>query len=262
MKRAAVILLLGLVLLLVPGGTASGQTARITDRNLLGWYVYNGDYLLSPKWQVHTEYQWRRIDFVRTWQQSLARAGLGYQVSEKIQVGAGYTHFTTFPYGEHPVAGGGVPSREHRLHQQVQWADTVGRVLLSHRIRLEQRWLGQAAESNPRQITGWAFQHRVRYQLQAEVPLKGPTLDDKELYLTGFDELFMGFGRNVENNVFNQNRILVGLGYQVNDQFQLELGYLNQITQHAEADPLTGKPIFEINNGFRLNVNVSFDFAK
>jgi len=251
--------LLGFVL--ATGGAVSGQPERITDHNRIGWYVYNGDHRLSRKWQLHTEYQWRRIDFIKRWQQSLARLGFDYQVWEGVQIGAGYTHFTTFPYGEHPVAEEGVPTTEHRLHQQVQWRDTLGRLLLSHRVRLEQRWLGQAAESNSRQIAGWAFQHRIRYQLQADIPLKGPTLDEGELYFTCFDELFIGFGRNVGDNVYNQNRILAGLGYQVNDQFQIELGYLNQITQHAEGDPSTGAPVFENNNGFRLNVNYSFDFT-
>ncbi len=250
------------VFLLALGGTVSGQSPRITDHNPVGWYVYNGDHQLSRKWALHTEYQWRRIDFIKRWQQSLARLGVNYQVREGVQIGVGYTHFTTFPYGAYPVADGGVPTTEHRLHQQVQWGDTLGRLLLSHRIRLEQRWLGQAAESNPRQIAGWEFQNRIRYQLQADIPLKGPTLDEKELYLTCFDELFIGFGRNVGDNVYNQNRLLAGLGYQVSDHFQIELGYLNQITQHAEGDPSTGASVFEINNGFRLNVEYSLDFAR
>ena len=252
--------LLGLVL--ATGGTVSGQPPRITDHNRIGWYVYNGDHQLSRKWTLHTEYQWRRIDFIKRWQQSLARLGLDYQVREGVQIGAGYTHFTTFPYGEHPVADEGVPTMEHRLHQQVQWADTLGWLLLSHRVRLEQRWLGQAAEDNPRQIAGWEFQNRIRYQIQADIPLQGPTLDKGEWYFTCFDELFIGFGRNVGDNVYNQNRILAGLGYQVNDHFQVELGYLNQITQHAEGDPFTGASVFENNNGFRLNVNYSLHFTK
>ncbi len=251
-----------LVGVLAVGGPAYGQTNRITDHNQVGWYVYVGDHQVARKWRMHTEYQWRRVDFIRTWQQSLARVGVAYQVLEKLQVGGGYTYFTTYPYGAHPVADQGVPTQEHRIHQDVQWKDAVGRFALSHRIRLEQRWLSQAADSDPRRVAAWMFQHRIRYYLQANFPLKGPTIEDREFYFTCFDELFVGFGRHVKNNVFNQNRILGGVGYRVSKGCQLELGYLNQITQHSANDLVSGKPVFEINNGFRLNVNYSLDFTR
>ncbi|HEX8528597.1 MAG TPA: DUF2490 domain-containing protein [Cytophagales bacterium] len=247
---------------LAMGENAYGQTNRVTDHNAVGWYVYVGDHAVGRKWRLHTEYQWRRNDFIRTWQQSLARVGLAWQVLEKAATGAGYTHLTTYPYGEHPAAGRGVPTQEHRLHEEVQWKADVGRLALTHRLRLEQRWLGQAGATDPRRVTAWVFQHRVRYYLQANVPLRGPVIDDREFYLTCFAELFVGFGRHVKNNVFNQNRLLGGVGYRVSKGCQLELGYLNQITQHAANDPATGKPVFEINHGFRLNVNYSLDFTR
>ncbi|MGM9511425.1 DUF2490 domain-containing protein [Larkinella sp. GY13] len=235
-----------------------GQQKRIIDRNPIGWFVYTGDHKLSEKWSLHTEYQWRRIQYVRTWQQSLARLGVNYKLTDKVQLGGGYTHFVTFPYGDHPVADQGVPTPEHRLYQDIQVDDTVGRLLLSHRFRFEERWLSQIAETGSRRISGWNYENRVRYQIAVELPLQGVTIDDNEFYLTFFDELFISFGKNAGVNIFNQNRILGGLGYQFWDHFKLELGYLNQITQHAETDPVSGNPVFEFNKGFR--VNVVFDF--
>ncbi|GAB4016739.1 DUF2490 domain-containing protein [Spirosoma koreense] len=238
------------------------QPNRIIDRNTIGWYVYNGDHSLNQRWALHTEYQWRRIDWIQAWQQSLARLGLTYKLTDRIKLSGGYTLFTTYPYGDYPVADAGVPTLEHRLYEDVQLKDKLGIVKLSHRFRLEQRWLSIGADANPRQIEAWEYQHRVRYQLSGEIPLQGPTLDDGEFYLNFFDELFIGFGRNVGQNVFNQNRISGGLGYQLRDSFALELNYLNQITQHPEVDPATGKPVFELNNGFRLNVRYDLNFAK
>lgn len=241
--------------------TSLSAQHRVIDYNLIGWYIYNGDHQLSRKWQVHTEYQWRRIDLIKTWQQSLARLGFAYQLQDRVKLGAGYTFFITYPYGKYPVADQGVPSFEHRTYQDLQWEDKLALLMLSHRIRLEQRWLGQVVETNPRQRKGWEYQNRIRYQLEATFPLQGITLDDKEFYLTFFDELFIGFGKNVENNIFNQNRILGGLGYKLNDNLQVEMGYLNQLTQHAEEDPQTGKIVFEINNGLRLTLHYNIDFS-
>lgn len=94
------------------------------------------------------------------------------------------------------------------------------------------------------------------------MPLQGATLDDHEWYVTFFDELFISFGPNVGQNVFNQNRISGGLGYQLTKSLQLELSYLNQWVQHGALDKATGRPIFENNNGLRLNVAYSLDFTK
>lgn len=257
MKPVTFTLLFGLLL-----GRSFGQTNRVLDHNAIGWYVYTGDHTLSKRWALHTEYQWRRIDFVQTWQQSLARLGLVYKLNDRVTVSGGYTLFTTYPYGDYPTADLGVPFPEQRLYEDITVSDQLGRLKLAHRIRLEQRWLGQPSTANPRHLTGWEYQNRVRYQLAGTFPLAGPTIDDGELYLNVFDELFIGFGRQVGNNVFNQNRISGGLGYQVRDNFKLELNYLNQITQHAESDPLTGKPVFEINNGFRLSVSYDLDFSR
>ena len=241
--------------------TTYGQAQRLSDHNAIGWYVYNGDHKISQKWEVHTEYQWRRVDLIRIWQQSLARLGLNYKLSDKVKVSGGYTYFVTFPYGRYPQAEQGVPYPEHRIYEDVQFKSPYGRLSLTHRFRLEQRWLGQLDEQNPRQVNEWQYQNRVRYQVAGVIALKGDRVHDGEFYLNFFDELFIGFGQNVEQNIFNQNRISGGLGFQVRDNLKFELNYLNQIVQHAEPDDVSGRPVFEYNNGFRMNVIYNIDFT-
>ncbi|HLL96814.1 MAG TPA: DUF2490 domain-containing protein, partial [Spirosoma sp.] len=146
--------------------------------------------------------------------------------------------------------------------EDIEIGDKFGRLELSHRVRLEQRWLAQLSGINTRRVDSWEYQHRIRYQLSANYPLSGSTIDSGEFYLNAFDELFISFGKNVGNNVYNQNRISGGLGYQFNDNFRLELNYFNRILQHSEGDPITKKPIFDIDNGFRLNVDYNFNFWK
>ncbi|MCE7063490.1 DUF2490 domain-containing protein [Dyadobacter sp. CY343] len=250
------------VLLLLSFSNVNAQRERLIDHNAIGWFVYNGDHKLSEKWELHTEYQWRRIDFVRIWQQSLARVGANFIFSEKVRIGAGYTFFQTFPYGSYPQADLGKSYPEHRLHQDISLEETYGKLALTHRFRLEQRWVSELDETNPSKVDKWPFQNRIRYQIDGSFALKGQTIDDREFYINAFDEIFIGFGKHVGENVFNQNRISLGLGYQVFDGLQIELNYLNQIVQHADNDPISGRPVFEINNGFRLNINHSLDFSR
>ncbi|PSR55740.1 DUF2490 domain-containing protein [Adhaeribacter arboris] len=238
------------------------QEGRLKDNNSLGWYVYEGDHQVSKRWELHTEYQWRRVKFIKNWQQSLARIGAAYQVLPEIKVGGGYTSFITFPYGDFPTADTGEPYPERRLHEDLQIKDTIRNIFLQHRFRLEQRWIGQLQENTGKTVTRWEYQNRIRYQVAAIIPLKGTTLENQEWYLNFFDELFIGFGKNVGQNIFNQNRISGGTGYQFTDNFQLELNYLYQITQHAAPDPNSGKPVFEYNQGFRLGIAYNLDFVK
>jgi len=252
--------LLSLLSLLPLASTA--QANRVPDYNTLGWFQYSGDHRLGPRWTLHTEYQARRVHFVRAWQQRLARAGLGYQVLPRVQLAVDYTSFITHPYGDYPTAGTGVPFPERRLHEDVQLSDTMGRVTLMHRLRLEQRWLGQLPDDGRRTVQAWQYQNRVRYQLEAIIPLQGHRLDDHEWFVNAFDELFIGFGRNVANNVFNQNRISAGLGYQVHQNLQVQTNYLYQITQHSESDPATSLPVFEFNHGVILGLTYNLGLVK
>ena len=238
-----------------------GQSARLNDFHSLAWLVYVGDHKVADKWALHTEYQWRRVDLVRDPQQQLARLGLVRTLSPRVKVSGGYTYFQSHRYGQYAeVAGQAVP--ENRIYEDISLADKLGRLGLSQRIRLEQRWLGARGPGGTGPVQKWEYQNRIRYQLSAEFPLQGPTIDNSEWYLTAFDELFIGFGQNVGDNVFNQNRLSGGLGYQFTDRAKLELNYLYQIRSHGEPDALSGQPVVELNQGFRLNILYDLDFTK
>lgn len=241
--------------------TCFGQYPRLNDHNVVSWFVYTGDHKLTKHWAIHTEYQWRRVNGLHQPQQNLARVGLVRTLTDRVQVSMGYTNFQSFRYGDHPDVKGR-PEPEHRLYQDITLSDKLGRVGLEHRVRLEQRLLGNRDATGQGSVQDWEYQNRIRYQLSATFPLRGSTLDDGEFYVNAFDELFIGFGRNVEENVFNQNRLSAGLGYQLLDGAKIELNYLYQLRQHAEADPVANRSVVEINHGFRLNLQYDINFSR
>lgn len=248
----------GLALAALP---AAAQTNRIVDQNTLAWFTYTGDHQVTTRWAVHTEAQLRRVALGAHPQQYLLRLGGVYALPHAVKLGGGYTYFKTYTYGAHPNADPG-PTPEHRTYEDLTLGADYGRLHLSHRVRLEQRWLGQLEPARPSTVASWQYQNRARYQLSGQLPLQGPRLDDHEWYVNFFDELFIGFGPNVDQNIFNQNRISAGLGYQFTDAFQLELNYLNQWTLQGDLDAATSRQVFENNNGFRLNVVYNLDFTK
>lgn len=249
-----------LFLILGKFGISLAQSpVRTSAYNTIGWYMYFGDHKISKKWSIHTEYQWRRDELIVHWQQSLARVGINYQFHEQIILTLGYAMIETFPYGEIPIASLGYAFPEHRIYEQVLIKNNIGRFNLSHRYRLEQRWLGQLTAGQGRTITGWRDVHRLRYQFRVALALKGNTIDPKEFYLAMYDEIFVGFGSKIKQNVFDQNRLYGALGYKVSKPMSIELGYLNQIVQHGNTYNSTN--VFEYNNGLQVAITYNLDFT-
>ncbi|TAG90896.1 MAG: DUF2490 domain-containing protein, partial [Bacteroidetes bacterium] len=197
--------------------SAKAQLTRQSTHSNIGWYCYFGDHKISKKFSIHTEYQWRRTDWIKTWQQSLARVGVNYAINPKVTFTLGYGFINTFTYGEVNPASGVFPiSRtnkegkeqsfpEHRIYQDALINNNLDNVEMNHRLRLEQRYMGLFYDGNDDRISGqWRLFHRFRYRFRIGVPLKGATIDEKEFYLHAYNEVFIGFGEDVGYNIFDQ----------------------------------------------------------
>ena len=237
-----------------------GQNNRLNTSNTIGWYNYFGTFKLSNKLGLHTEYQWRRTDVITSWQQSLLRVGLNYQLNPRVLFRVGYAWVETFPYGDIPINGLGRDFTEHRIFEMAQLSHKEGKVEFSHRFMLEQRFVGRYSSANVSKEDEFPFLNRMRYMIRLQVPLKGNEMKDKTPYIAIYDEILVGFGKNVNANVFDQNRIGILLGYRFNKNTRIEAGYLNQTLQFGRQ--INGQNIFQNNNGIILNTNFNFDLSK
>lgn len=238
--------------------TVHAQNTRISDHNSIGWYNYFGTFKLNNKFGLHTEYQFRRNEFVAEWQQSLLRVGVNYQLNPKVQLRIGYAWIETFPYGEIPINGMGKDFTEHRLFQMATLTDKIGIVDLSHRLMLEQRWVGRYTNANLNKEDDYPMLNRIRYMFRLQVPLKGSEITDNTPYIAVYDEVFIGFGKNVNENIFDQNRLSILLGYRFTSEFRIEGGYLNQTLQIGRK--INNRNVFQYNNG--IIMNAIFNFTK
>ncbi len=249
-----------IIFLTVLTHAAFAQNTGLRDDNTIGWYVYTGTFRWHKQWSLHTEYQWRRENILPTWQQSLMRLGLNYQLNPNILLHLGYGWIETFNYGDYPINAFGKQFPEHRIYQQVNITQKIGRTDFLHRYRLEQRWLGRFNEAASDRPDGWNYINRVRYMLRVQVPLQGPVLDDKEFYLAAFDEIFIGFGKNVNQNVFDQNRISLLAGYRFSKNLRLEAGLLQQLAQLPRR--IQDRNVYQYNNGLLVNLFINADLKK
>ncbi|MEJ7610921.1 MAG: DUF2490 domain-containing protein [Ferruginibacter sp.] len=233
------------------------QEQRLTDNNAIGWFVYTGTFRIKPKVATHTEYQWRRVYGIKKPQQGLFRTGINYALRKDISLNAGYAFAETFPYGDYPVA---TAFPEHRIYEQLALNNQADIVALSHRFTIEQRFVGKILNQNNNKTIHWVYMNRMRYRVRAEMPITKKK-DGKNIWgVALMDEVFIGWGKNIGANVFDQNRLSILLNYKVNQNIKIEAGYLNQILQQGKR--VNDKSVFQYNNGFLLATHLSLSLIK
>jgi hypothetical protein len=257
MKRNTVLFFA--VILLIFAQYTFGQNTRLNTKSTIGWYNYFGTFKLSEKFGLHTEYQWRRDNVITDWQQSLLRVGLNYNLNPRVLFRVGYAWIETFPYGEYPINSLGRDFTEHRIFEMVQLSHKEGIVDFSHRFMLEQRFVGRYSSSSVTKEDEFPLFNRIRYMIRMQIPLKGNEIKDKTPYIAVYDEIFVGFGKNVTNNVFDQNRLGALLGYRFNKNVRIEAGYLNQIVQFGRQ--INSQNVFQTNSGLIVNANFNIDLT-
>jgi hypothetical protein len=150
-------------------------------------------------------------------QQHILRPGLGYDLTPRLALWAGYAWIYTDPIR-------GRSAGEHRPWQQLTWAaaQPLAGFAFSTRSRLEQRLVEDSSD------TGW----RLRQLFRGQRPLRGPW----SVVLQ--DEVFVNFNDADTGAAggFDQNRLFAGFAYQFTPTARAEVGYLNQFIGRPERD--------------------------
>ncbi|MDC0105344.1 DUF2490 domain-containing protein [Bacteroidia bacterium] len=174
------------------------------------WMIYFGNNKLNEKFNIHNEVQYRNYNAVGDLEQLLLRTGLGYNLTpnnNNLLLGYGFIRSENYQNLDTKLV-----LNEHRIYQQFITKQSFGRVIFSHRYRLEERFVADD------------FKMRFRYFLATNVALNHKLLVPNTIYLSAYNEIFI----NAKNQLFDRNRIYGGLGYMVSNNLKLEIGYMNQ----------------------------------
>lgn len=196
-----------------------------TTTEQTGWLAWFNSYKLSPRWGVHLDVQARSADDWRYVRNLLIRPGLTYHFNARHNVTAGYALIQT--YADDAVAGS-KDLTEHRIWQQYIFAHKIKSLPLTHRFRLEQRFIERASDD--------LFSQRIRYFARLIVPLaKSGDGFSKGPFAALQNEIFLNLQNKskLNNSVFDQNRGYGALGYRLSSKFDIEAGYLNQYVNGA-----------------------------
>lgn len=246
--------IIAVILLAVFSITLSAQSIRTPTSNTDVWFAYTGSHKIADKWSLHLEFQYRLNDGISNKMQWFPRVGLTRHLSPQATVTAGYAFIETYPYGEF-ASKSAFP--ENRIWEQLQLKHQVSNFEWVSRFRLEQRYVQSPVPTGTDYAPGPAiFTNRFRLLNRFSMPFKGKTITDNAFYLTAFDEFMINFGENVQKNIFDQNRLFVGIGYKFPKLGRLEVGYLEQTIIKSDA--------IKVENNHTISVSLSnnLDFMK
>jgi hypothetical protein len=202
-----------------------------TTQNQRDWFAYIGQYKVSEKWGVQLEAQFRMDNGLEQNLQNLFRVGGIYYLSQNKNIIGGYALITTFSPSLNQFF------KENRAWEQFQinkkWQNNKNSI--THRFRLEQRWVEKlTADVSLKNTTN--YQNRFRYLNRNLFHLFYLNSENEEIYAVIQDEIFLNIGDNKINSKFiDQNRFLIGAGFNYNNSTRLELGFMNQFVTSSNG---------------------------
>jgi len=212
-----------------------------TIENQRVWFSYTGQYKVSKKWGYHIEAQFRLDNELKQNLQNVFRVGGIYFLSSSKNISGGYALINTF---SNTLDG---YYRENRFWEQYQynkkWHENKNTLI--HRIRLEQRWVeGVGLVDGNVSTLESNYQNRIRYLNRNLFHLGNLNSESEEVYLVVQNEIFLTLGNNkINENLIDQNRFLVGIGLNYNNNIRLEVGYMNQFVSSSFSNDVMNHTI-------------------
>lgn len=240
--------LLAALLLGLPA--AHAQSVTIRDPKWGTWMI--GAVVLpgGPRhWGAYAEVQTRANGLAHQYFYYETKGGITYDVAKNVTVMLAGGRYSTSDYRDR---GAGPLSVEGRLWQQLTLTQLASRLKLEHRYRVEQRWTRFRNSEVPPGLA--RYRGRIRYRLNALLPLNHASFSNHTAFLSVYDEVFF----DPRGPLFERNRLFAGFGYQLDKHLTVQAGWLNQ-TNYIPASFQPG-PAAPQTNASKHNVLVSFTY--
>ncbi|HEY9008627.1 DUF2490 domain-containing protein [Ohtaekwangia sp.] len=199
------------------------------------WFSITTNLKVSKSFTWMLEGQFRQAQDFQPMQYQL-RTGLDIAVSKHISImPLGYVYTWNYRYGKQPLAYG---NNEHRIYQQVTYKHNISRISISHRLRLEQRFIQVHTRDTENRLIDQGYDqklNRLRYRFMATVPINHAKMEAKTYFASAYDEAFLSWGKGITFHEPDQNRLFIGGGYQFNSAFTLQGGFLYQMLIKANG---------------------------
>ena len=220
MTRLCLAFCLTLVLSVYTSDQTLAQTA-VTPSTAWGTWLIGTIQLPGgdTKWGGFAEVQARSNGVFNQYFYNELKGGVSYDLDRNFTLTLAGGRYATYDYQD---LSAGPLNTEKRLWEQLIINQYLSRLKFEHRYRVEQRWLTFRDGAD-------TYRSRVRYRLNMFVPLNHHTFSDKTVFLSIYNEIFL----NPVGPAFERNRLYAGVGYQLNQQWILQAGLVNQTNYNA-----------------------------
>jgi hypothetical protein len=176
------------------------------------WFQYLMSARLTDKSTLTALSQYRSFDLAYDTRLFLVSAYIDYEVAHEVKPAAGFMFLVLDSYKSDNTKK---ERYEKRPFQQVTLGGNIGRTSVSHRFRVEERFI-----SNPND-----FIVRLRYLISLRIPFNSAGEKEK-LYGILKDEIRMNV---VKEDPFDSNRLTAGIGVKVGKNSAIEVAFINQL---------------------------------
>lgn len=225
-----------------------GQQKNVGNGNQQ-WLQYYNQTKLNDKWTLLFDGGYRLKYGFQESSQYIVRAAIGYNINSDIRISSGLAHLGFYSSDK-------INKVEFRPYQEMTVNNKFNKIGLVHRYRMEERFFNPV--TNGEIQTPNTFNFRFRYSLMLSIPLfklsKAKT--DKEFLINFGDEIFINAGKNVVNNIFDQNRFIVSPSFRLNENLTLSL------TWNSQFASTSSQAIFNYTNVFWLQIKHKLNIRK
>lgn len=188
---------------------------RFVNKTEQQWVQYYTESILTNKWSIPFDAGFRWRNNFRNSSQYLIRGALAYKFNDQLSVAAGFGHLGYYN-------GNNVDVTEARPHQEVNYKHKLGTIELSHRVRIEQRFVKRNT------LTNSSIRYRYSFMLSLfELPISNGNPDVKFIFRVG-NEIFLNTGNNELESAFSQNRFMLSPTIQFSERFRVGITWNSQ----------------------------------
>lgn len=213
------------------------------------WTGFFNQTRLNNKWGFWVDLHYRGTEhFVNEPSKIIFRPGVTYYVNDHLKLTNGYTFVNHFPEQGHK----NISQPEHRIWQQMQNHNSIGKARFMQWIRFEERFRRNIKNDNEL-ANGYRFDLRLRSNLLFNIPFSKKGIAPKTFSAVLNDEIFINYRnpRNATYYPFDQNRFFAGLSYNFTSHSNLQFGYMNvfqQLNQGTKFKNINAIRVFYFQN--------------
>lgn len=234
-----------IVLFFAITNTFAQTNASTIVRDNQFWLGYYSSIILNPKWSINSDIQFRTKNELKHYSQALIRTDVSYKLKDRITISLGLAHFRYFITDEKTRG-------EWRPWQEFKLTDKTGNCKLTHRLRVEQRF--NEIVKNSELTNDYMFNFRFRYKFDLRYPILKEKEAGNNIYALIGNEIMINAGNTITYNYFDQDRLYVGVNYEINKKLNLQLQYMHVWQQGSNGLTLNSNEVIRFNIYHTINL--------